>query len=296
MEASCGAHHLAREASAFGHELRLIPAQFVRPFVKSHKNDYIDAEAIAEAVQRPTMRFAPIKTGDQLDLQAIHRVRDRLVERRTSVINQLRAFLLERGLVMRTGRQHLRGQLPSVLAEAESRLSSSLFRLLGMLVNEWRQIETDIEQLNDEIARIAANEPACQRLLTVPGIGPLTATAMLAAVGNGAAFCKGRQFASWLGLVPRQCSTGGKPKLLNISKKGNGYLRRLFIHGARSVIARVNRTKLGFGHWISNLELRAPSNIVSVALANKLARIAWAVLNKGYDFDVSRYGAIEAAA
>lgn len=288
MEASCGAHYLAREVSAYGHEPRLIPAQFVRPFVKSQKNDYVDAEAIAEAVQRPTMRFVPVKTPDQLDLQAIHRVRDRLIERRTSVINQLRAFLLERGLVMRTGRQHLLNELPTLLAEAEERLSPSIFRLLGMLVGEWRQIEADIEQLNEEISRIADNDAACKRLLTVPGIGPLTATAMVAAIGNGAAFSKGRQFATWLGLVPRQVSTGGKAKLLGISKQGNEYLRRLFIHGARSVIARVNRDKHRFGQWISNLESRAHSNVVSVALANKIARIAWAVLNGASDYQPAK--------
>jgi transposase len=296
MEASCGAHHLAREVSAFGHELRLIPAQFVRPFVKSQKNDYVDAEAIAEAVQRPTMRFVPVKTADQLDLQAIHRVRDRLIERRTSVINQLRAFLLERGLVMRTGRQHLLNELPAVLAEAEHRLSRPLFRLLGMLVGEWRQIEVDIEQLNREIGRIADEDAACKRLLTVPGVGPLTATAMVAAIGNGAAFSKGRQFATWLGLVPRQVSTGGKPKLLGISKHGNEYLRRLFIHGARSVIARVNRDKHRLGHWISSLESRAHSNVVSVALANKLARIAWAVLNQASDYQAATSIAISPTA
>jgi transposase len=284
MEASCGAHHLARELSAFGHEPRLIPAQFVRPFVKSQKNDYVDAEAIAEAVQRPTMRFVPVKTADQLDLQAIHRVRDRLIERRTSLINQLRAFLLERGLVTRTGRQHLLKELPALLGEAEQQLSPSLFRLLGMLVAEWRQIEADIDQLNGDIVRIADADAACRRLLAVPGVGPLTATAMVAAIGNGSAFSKGRQFATWLGLVPRQVSTGGKPKLLGISKQGNEYLRRLFIHGARSVIARVNRDKHRFGGWISNLESRAHANVVSVALANKLARIAWAVLSGASDY------------
>jgi len=295
MEASCGAHHLAREASKFGHDMRLIPAQFVRPFVKSQKNDYVDAEAIAEAVQRPTMRFVPIKTADQLDLQAVHRVRDRLIERRTSVINQLRAFLLERGLVMPTGRQHLLNELPAVLTEAEQRISPSLFRLLGMLVDEWRQIEVDIEKLNDEISRVADGDAASKRLLTVPGVGPLTATAMVAAIGNGAAFSKGRQFATWLGLVPRQISTGGKPKLVGISKNGNEYLRRLFIHGARSVIARVNRDKHRFGPWLSTLESRAHSNVVSVALANKLARIAWAVLNGVSDYRVAAPGAALAA-
>jgi transposase len=221
MEASCGAHHIAREAAVYGQEMRLIPAQFVRPFVKSQKNDYVDAEAIAEAVQRPTMRFVPVKTTDQLDLQAIHRVRDRLIERRTSVINQFRAFLLERGIVFRAGRQHLFKALSSLLAENESKLSPIMFRLLAIMVDEWRQIENDVERLNQEIACIVERDAACQRLLEVPGVGPLTATAMIAAVGNGAAFSKGRQFAAWLGLVPKQVSTGGKPKLLGISKRGN---------------------------------------------------------------------------
>jgi transposase len=291
MEASCGAHHIAREAVTYGHDLRLIPAQFVRPFVKSQKNDYVDAEAIAEAVQRPTMRFVPVKTTDQLDLQAIHRVRDRLIERRTGVINQLRAFLLERGIIFRTGRQHLLRELPALLAEAESRLSPSMFRLLGMLINEWHQIESDVDQLNSEIERIAERDHACQRLLTVPGVGPLTATAIIAAIGNGAAFSQGRQFAAWLGLVPKQVTTGGKPKLLGISKRGNEYLRRLFIHGARSVATRVNRQKHRFGVWLCNLESRAHPNVVHVALANKIARIAWTVLNRGSEYLPAEYGA-----
>lgn len=285
MEASCGAHCMAREAAVYGHEMRLIPAQFVRPFVKSQKNDYVDAEAIAEAVQRPTMRFVPIKTTDQLDLQAIHRVRDRLIERRTSVINQFRAFLLERGIVFRSGRQHLFKALSSLLAEAELKMSPIMFRLLAIMVDEWRQIEVDIEKLDREIACIAARDAACQRLLAVPGVGPLTATAMIAAVGNGAAFSKGRQFAAWLGLVPKQATTGGKPKLLGISKRGNEYLRRLFVSGARSVMARANRSRLRFGDWLSKLESRAHSNVVNVALANKIARIAWAVLNGELEYD-----------
>jgi transposase len=284
MEASCGAHYTAREAAVYGHEMRLIPAQFVRPFVKSQKNDYVDAEAIAEAVQRPTMRFVPVKTTDQLDLQAIHRVRDRLIERRTSVINQFRAFLFERGIVFRSGRQHLFKALSSLLAEAELKMSPIMFRLLAIMVDEWLQIEVDIEKLDQETACFAARDAACQRLLAVPGVGPLTATAMIAAVGNGAAFSKGRQFAAWLGLVPKQVTTGGKPKLPGFSKRGNEDLRRLFVRGARSVMARANRTRLGFGDWLSSLESRANSNVVNVALANKIARIAWAVLNRGFDY------------
>jgi transposase len=284
MEASCGAHYLARSLSSFGHDVRLIPAQFVRPFVKSQKNDYVDAEAIAEAVQRPTMRFVPVKTEDQLDLQALHRVRDRLMERRTSVINQIRAFLLERGLTLRTGSNHLRNNLPAVLATAEQSMSPRICQLLCLIAEEWRSIEQQIERLDREIETIATSDEACRRLLTVPGVGPLIATAMVAAVGNGSAFGKGREFAAWLGLVPKQHSTGGKARLLGISKQGNEYLRRLFIHGGRSVQHRVSREKHRFGPWLAQLELRANSNVVGVAMANKLARIAWVVLNRQEEY------------
>jgi transposase len=212
----------------------LILAQFVRPFVKSQKNDYVDAEAIAEAAQRPTMRFVPIKTEDQLDLQAIHRVRERLVERRTALINQFRAFLLERGIIIRTGRECLLRRMPEVLATAEAQLAPRMFRLLTSVTTEWRAIEAEIAEMDCEIGVIAATDQACVRLQTVPGIGPLIATAVVAAVGNGAAFSRGREFAAWLGLVPRQASTGGKTKLIGISKHGNTYLRWLFIHGGRS--------------------------------------------------------------
>jgi transposase len=252
----------------------------VRPFVKSQKNDYVDAEAIAEAVQRPTMRFVPIKTEDQLDLQALHRVRERLVERRTAVINQFRAFLLERGILVRTGRLQLHKLMPSILATAEQQLAPRMFHLLSTLAVEWRQMEDEIAEMDREIATIASSDESCQRLLTVPGIGPLVATAMVAAVGNGSAFSRGREFAAWLGLVPKQSSTGGKTKLLGISKHGNTYLRWLFIHGGRSVMHRVNREPHAFGQWLTALESRVHSNVAGVAMANKLARIAWVVLNR----------------
>lgn len=280
MEACCGAHFLGAKLARQGHQVRLIPAQFVKPFVKSNKNDYIDAEAIAEAVQRPTMRFVPIKSDEQLDLQALHRVRDRLISRRTGVINQLRALLLERGTTFRKGRRYLLRQLPLILEDAEQNLSSRMRRLLEQLWQEWKSLEEQIQRSNDEIESIARQDDACQRLLAVPGIGPLVATALIAAVGNGTAFRKGREFAAWLGLVPRQYSTGGKPKLLGISKRGNPYLRRLFIHGARSVAMHLNRDEHALGTWMNRLESRAHHNVFVVALANKLARIAWAVLAK----------------
>lgn len=280
MEACCGAHHLGASLQAQGHRVRLIPAQFVRPFVKSNKNDYNDAEAIAEAVQRPTMRFVPIKTQDQLDLQSLHRVRDRLVSRRTSIVNQIRAFLLERGLTFRTGRATLWRQMPLILEDAELSLSALMRRLLDQLWQEWKAVEEQIAIVHGEIERIVQQDAACDRLLQIPGVGPLVASATVAAVGNGAAFRKGRDFAAWLGLVPRQHSTGGKAKLLGISKRGNPYLRRMFIHGARSVLTIANRDKIAFGPWIKRLESRVHRNVAIVALANKLARIAWAVLVK----------------
>ena len=241
MEACCGAHFLGAALAAQEHEVRLVPAQFVKPFLKSNKNDYLDAEAIAEAVQRPNVRFVPIKTDDQLDLQALHRVRDRLVSRRTSVINQLRAFLLERGITFRQGRAYLWKQIPELLEDAEQRLSPRMRRLVDRLWQEWKALEEQIEDLSGEIDNIASQDVACQRLLDVPGVGPLIATALVAAVGNGSAFSKGRDFAAWLGLVPRQHSTGGKTWLLGISKRGNAYLRRSFIHGARSIVMSLNR-------------------------------------------------------
>ena len=236
MEACCGAHHVGRAFLTYGHDVRLMPPQYVRPFVKAQKNDYLDAEAIAEAVQRPTMRFVPLKTVDQLDLQALHRVRDRLVARRTGVINQLRAFLLERGLTPRTGRQ---------------------------------------------VTVIARHDAACQRLVEIPGFGALSATALVAAIGKGTTFRKGRDLAAWLGLVPLQKTTGGKPTLMGISKRGSAYLRRLLLQGARSVHRLANRSRLPFRAWLDGLDARAHPNVVAVALANKLVRIAWAVLTRG---------------
>jgi len=190
IEACCGAHHLGAALEAQGHQVRLIPAQFVRPFVKSNKNDYRDAEAIAEAVHRPTMRFVPIKTKDQLDLQALHRTRDRLVSRRTSLVNQIRAFLLERGITFRQGRAYLRQRMPLILEDAELNLSPLMRQLLDQLWQEWKAVEEQIEAMNRTIARIADQDAACQRLQQIPGMGPLAATAIVAAVATGLPFAR----------------------------------------------------------------------------------------------------------
>ena len=284
MEACSGSHFLGRALREQGHDVKLIPAQFVKPFVKSNKNDFIDAEAIAEAVVRENMRFVPIKTDDQLDLQALHRVRDRLMARRTALINQMRAFLLERGLVFAKSPIRLREALPEVLENVNESLTPRMRNLVAMLWNEWKDLELQIVQMNDEVERIAASDAACRRLRQIPGIGPLVATAIVASIGNGAAFRKGREFAAWMGLLPKQQSTGGKARLYGISKRGNSYLRKILIHGARAVVLRSKRERIAMGAWMTSLETRAPRNVLIVATAHKLARIAWAVLATGQDY------------
>jgi transposase len=281
MEACGGAHFLGRALREQGHEVRLIPAQYVKPFVKTNKSDFIDAEAIAEAVGRPTMRFVPIKSDDQLDLQSLHRVRERWVMRRTAVINQIRGLLLERGMTVRKGRRHLEAALPEIMADAAGKLSATLRLLLAQLKLELDQLATRLEEAEALIQLTAQESEACRRLDAIPGIGPVTATALIAAIGNGAAFGKGREFAAWLGLVPREHSTGGRQKLLGISKRGNAYLRRLFVQGARAVLQQSSKQSSGLSAWLKQLTVRAHRNVVCVALANKLARIAWAVLATG---------------
>jgi transposase len=283
MEACSGAHFLGRALREQGHDVKLIPAQFVKPFVKSNQNDFLDAEAIAEAVDRQNMRFVPIKTDDQLDLQAMHRVRDRLVARRTSVINQLRAFLLERGMVFAKTPAKLKLAAPEIL-ENNANLTLRMRNLVSLLWNEWKDLERQIVAMNVEVEQIASSDPACQRLRQIPGIGPLVATAIVAAIGNGAAFHKGREFPPWLGLVPRQHSTGGKARLFGLSKRGNSYLRKLLVHGARPAVLRVKRERSPFGPWLNALERRSSVKVVITAAANKLARIAWAVLSSGDEY------------
>ncbi len=284
VEACSGAHFLGAALRDQGHDVRLIPAQFVKPFLRSNKNDFLDAEAIAEAVARQNMRFVPIKTEDQLDLQALHRVRDRLVHRRTGLINQIRGFLLERGITFAQGPAKLRQQMPLLIEDAEQNLTPRMRNLLEHLWEEWKSLNEEVERVSDEIEAIADGDAACQRLRQIPGVGPLVATATVAAIGNGGAFRKGREFAAWLGLIPRQHSTGGKPRLLGISKRGSIYLRRMFIHGARAMLLRVKYDTGRLGKWAHELEKRVPRNKAVVAVANKLARIAWAVLSSGNEY------------
>jgi len=270
-----------------GHRVRLLPAQYVKPYLKGHKNDFRDAEAIAEAVQRPTMRFVPLKTSEQLDLQALHRVRSRLVTQRTAVINQIRGFLLERGLPVRPGAAALRLMLPEILSKSDS-LSPHVIRLIEELASDWRYLDTRVAALTKDLGERADQDPHCCRLMTAPGVGPIIASAMVAAIGTGGAFGQGRAFAAWLGLVPKQMSTGGRTILGHISKRGNRYLRTLFIQGARAVLLRRQTwPRHGFGGWLEAASRRLQSNVLAVALAAKLARIAWSMLAKARPYDAT---------
>lgn len=266
-----------------------MPAQYVKPYVKTNKNDYLDAEAIAEAVQRPTMRFVPIKNDEQLDLQALHRVRDRWVARRTAVMNQIPGFLLERGIAIRKGPSYLVTQLQVIFTEGDSSFSGRLLHLIRELKREWDELERKIEEASAELARIAKKDDGCHRLMEVPGFGPIVSTALVAAIGNGISFRKGRDLAAWLGLVPRQHSTGGKTRLLGISKLGNEYLRRMMLHGARSVVMQMERKPSALGEWLTSLSARRHRNVTVVALANKMARIAWAILSKGTHYSAPAF-------
>ena len=281
MEACCGAHHLGRILRERGHQVRLMSPEYVRPYVKAQKNDDRDAEAIAEAATRPTMRFIELKSAEQLDMQSLHRVRDRLVSERTALLNQLRAILLERGIVIPQGRRKLEDHLRTLLEGQEAILSPRVWSLLNDMQAEWHALDSRIEALTDEFAAQAKTDEAARRLATIPGIGVLNATALVAAVGNAATFARGRDLAAWLGLVPRQMTTGGKPRLMGITKRGNKYLRKLLVHGARAALPSLSASATPLGKWLTSLLERAHKNTVVVALANKLARIVWAVLRRG---------------
>jgi len=292
MEACVGAHHLSRKLKAIGHDARLMPAKYVRPYSKGQKNDFRDAEAIAEAVQRPTMKFVATKTADQLDLQALHRVRERLVSQRTGIINQIRAFLLERGVAVRQGQRFLRLELPRLLTAPPDVLSPRMVRVIEDLAGDWRRLDERIEALSAEIEAIARRDAGCQRLMSVPGIGPIISSAIVAAIGKGDAFGKGRDFAAWLGLVPRQISTGDRTILGKISKRGNRYLRVLFVQAAWVVLIKPKTwERHGLKPWLEAAKKRLHHNVLAIALANKLARIAWSVLANHRNFQASNIGA-----
>ena len=286
MEACVGAHHLSRKLNSLGHDARLMPAKYVRPYSKGQKNDFRDAEAIAEAVQRPTMKFVATKTADQLDLQALHRVRERLVSQRTGIINQIRAFLLERGIAVRQGQRFLRAELPRILATPPDLLSPRMVRVIEDLAGDWRRLDERIEGLSSEIEIVARQDAGCERLMSVPGSGRSSPAQWWQQLALGMP-SQGRDFAAWMGLVPKQMSTGDRTILGKISKRGNRYLRVLFVQAAWVVLIKPKIwERSGLKPWIQAAKKRLHHNVLAIALANKLARIAWSVLARGR---VSRY-------
>lgn len=285
MEACGGAHYIARYCLSLGHDVRLMSPLYVRPYVKVHKTDDRDAEAIAEAATRPTMSFVTVKTAEQLDLQALHRARERLIHSRTRLINQARAFLMERDVRIGQGRHVFQRALREIIAEGAIDIGPRIQALIQDMAAELGDLNERINAFDAEIKELAQTDPDMKRLAEVPGIGPIIASALVAAIGDGKAFGRGRDLSAWLGLVPRQVSTGGKAKLIGISKRGNPYLRKLFIHGARTVLHLIKDRSTPLARWVDQLKLRRHGNVAAVAMANKLARIAWAVLTKRERFD-----------
>lgn len=281
MEACGTAHYWARLFRSMGHEVKLIPPQFVKPFVKSNKSDAADAEAICEAMQRPNMRTAAIKETDQQDIQAIHRMRSLVVSRRTAQINQVRGLLMEFGIEIPRGRRNVNRELPFIVEDAENGLSELFREELHGLYQELLHLDQRIEHYDQRIETIAKLDEQAQRLMSIPGVGPMSATALLSAIGDIGSFKSGRELAAWIGVVPRQHSTGGKPTLLGISKRGDTYLRQLLIHGARSVVTWVDNKLDPTSLWAKEVKDRRNFNIASVAMANKMIRIAYALLSKG---------------
>ncbi len=284
MESCPGSQHWGRRFADRGHEVRIIPAQFVKPYLKSNKNDFNDAAAIAEAASRATMRFVPLKSAEQLELQATHRVRERFVSERTAVVNQMRALLLEHGITVAVGRELFARRMPGILEEAENGLSVGMRGLLHRLRVRWLALDVEIEEVTLLLKQAASRSELCQRAVTIPGIGPIVSTAVVAAVGNARMFRRGRDMAAWLGLVPRQNSTGGKSNLGTISKRGNPYLRKLFIQGAQVLLINMKRDRSRLGEWLQSIESRSHRNIAVVALANKLVRICWKILAGGEEY------------
>jgi transposase len=285
MEACGGAHYWARRLQSFGHDVKLMAPQFVKPYVKTNKNDVADAEAICEAVSRPNMRFVPIKNGEQQSVLAMHRARQGFVKARTAQANQLRGLLAEYGIVIPQGIGYIAKRLPEILEDGENELPGAFRQLLQRLGDHLKQLDRQVTELEVQIRNWHRESDASKKLEQIPGIGPITASALVASIGDAKSFQSGRQLAAWLGLVPRQHSTGGKQILLGISKRGDTYLRMLLIHGARAVI-RVAERRAGYaGSWLARLLARRNQNVAAVALANKNARIVWALLTQERDYD-----------
>jgi transposase len=288
MEACTGAHHWARHLQARGFTVKLIAPQFVKPYVKSHKNDANDAEAICEAMSRPNMRYVAVKTIEQQDIQAAHRIRSELIGQRTAKANQIRGLVAEYGLVAPQQMARLRAAMPAWLEDAENGLTNRFRWLLSGLWNDLQTLDQRIAALDYEIEGIGQSDPVAKRLQQLRGVGPLIATALVAAVGNAEQFANGRQMAASLGLTPRQHSSGGKDRLLGISKRGDAYLRSILIHGARSVIRTAKHKDDRLSQWVTSLAARRHPNVAAAALANKTVRIAWAMLRRGTDYQPDR--------
>ena len=291
MESCGGAHHWARQLEARGFRVKLIAPQFVKPYVKSNKNDANDAEAICEAMSRPSMRFVSIKTVEQQDIQATHRIRSGLIEQRTAKANQIRGLVSEYGLVAPKELLSLRRAIPCWLEDAENGLTLRFRHLLDGLWGDLRTLDERVRELDSEISVIAANEPSAQAFQQLRGVGPMIATALVVAIGDASQFANGRQFAASLGLTPRQHSSGGKDRLLGISKRGDTYLRTLMVHGARSALRTAKSKDDRLSQWAVRLAERSHVNVAAIALANKTARMAWAMLRNSTEYQPERAAA-----
>ena len=284
MEACGSAHHWARTLQSFGHTARLMSPQFVKPYVKSNKNDVADAEAICEAVARPNMRFVPVKSVEQQTVLSLHRVRQGFVKARTAQANQIRSLLGEFGLIMPAGISHIAKRVPSLLEDTHNPLPGSLRQLITRLTEHLKDLDQLVDEFETQIKAWHRSSELSMRLEKIPGIGPLGASALVASIADATSFDNGRQLSAWLGLVPRQHSSGGKPTLLGISKRGDVYLRTLLIHGARSAILAAQRKAVNTNVWLAGLLDRRHPNVAAVALANKNVRTVWALLAHGRQF------------
>jgi len=287
MEACSGAHHWARRFISFGHDVKLMPPQYVKPYVKTNKNDANDAQACAEAVTRPNMHFVPIKQLEQHDMQSLHRIRSLFVKQRTALMNQIRGILAEYGISCRVGKSSLLRKLVDLLDNSSSEMTTVAKTFLKDLYDELKHIDQHVKKYTKQMEEAARHDQYCQQIQTIPGIGPLSASALVASISDASGFDSGRGLSAWLGLVPKQSSSGGKERLLGISKRGDRYIRQLLVHGARAVVQAVLKQDKKDKHscWIRSLVERCGKNKATVALANKNVRVVWALLNKGTTFD-----------
>ena len=285
MESCGGANYWARVFQGSGHSVKLISPQFVKPFVKTNKNDANDAQAIVEAASRPSMNFVPIKQVEQQDIQSLHRVRSRVVKNRTALINEIRGLCLEYGVIVAPGAAKVKRSLCSIIADEANELTQSSRECMKDLCNELIENEARLKKLDKKVRQICQQNETCYRLLKIPGVGELTATAIVAAVPNANEFKNGRHMSAWLGLVPRQSSSGDKQVLLGISKRGDRYLRTLLIHGARAALSHYKKTDTDYGRWLVERKSTLSFNKAAVALANKNARIIWSLLHTGEEFN-----------